>query len=74
VISSVFASANRLVFSGSNGPANGTYYVLTSTNLALPVAAWTPVSTNSFDASGHFTVTNAVNPVLPQQFYRLFAP
>ena len=58
-----------LVFSGTNGAPNGTYYVLTSTNLALPVANWTRVSTNAFSSSGTFSVTNAINPAVGQQFY-----
>jgi hypothetical protein len=39
--------------SGTGGVANGVYYILGSTNLET----WTPVSTNSFDASGDFNVT-----------------
>ena len=60
----------RLVFSGTGGSNNGTFYVVASTNLAAPINAWLPVSTNQFDAGGNFAVTNgpATNA---QYFYRL---
>jgi predicted alpha/beta hydrolase len=50
------------------------YYVLTSTNLAAPLAGWIRASTNSFDANGKFMVTNAVSTGVPRQFYRLLVP
>jgi len=73
-ISAVAKTASGLVFSGSNGPANGTYYVLTATNIALPLASWTRASTNFFDANGNFTITNAINAGVPDQFYQLLVP
>jgi hypothetical protein len=60
-----------LVFSGSNGVANGTYYVLTATNLTLPPANWTRVATNVFSGTGTFSVTNAINPAVGREFYRI---
>lgn len=68
------ARANGLVFSGSGGTPNASYYVLTTTNLALPLRNWTPLLTKQFDASGNFTVTNALAPCSRQQFYRLVVP
>lgn len=44
----------NLNVSGTGGSANATYYVLGSTNLALPMAQWTVLSTNQFDGSGNF--------------------
>jgi autotransporter-associated beta strand protein len=69
VIVSPTVSSSNLVFSGSGGTANGTYYVQVSTNLLSP--NWISVATNSFDASGNFSVTNAVNANTPQKFYRI---
>jgi hypothetical protein len=69
VIGSTTISAGNLVLGGTGGTANGTYYVLTATNLTSPI--WIPVSTNTFDASGNFSVTNAINANDPQQFYRI---
>ena len=62
-------SGGNLVFSGMGGTANGTYYVLTSSNLLSGV--WTRAATNSFDASGNFSVTNAISSNNPQLFYRV---
>jgi formylglycine-generating enzyme required for sulfatase activity len=66
-------SGTNLVFGGSNGQSGGTYYVLTSTNLPLPLSQWTSVATNVLSASGNFTltVTNTFTPGTPQRFYML---
>jgi hypothetical protein len=62
----------NVVFGGSGGTSNGAYFVLSSTNVALPLENWTMLGgTNLFDASGHFVFTNAVNPALPAQFFAL---
>jgi hypothetical protein len=71
VIDSTEVLGGDLIFTGTGGTTNGTYYVLTSTNVATPLANWTPVITNTFDASGNFSVTNAVNSNSLQQFYLL---
>ena len=66
-------SGTNVIFNGTNGLAGGTYYVLTSTNLALPFNQWLLVSTNVLGAGGNFTftATNALTPNVPQQFYIL---
>jgi Alpha galactosidase C-terminal beta sandwich domain len=71
VISSVTVSGGSLVFTGTNGIANGSYTVLVSTNIATASANWTALMTNSFDASGSFHVTNIVSSGNLQQFYRI---
>ena len=68
---SITASGNNFVFSGGSGVPNWTYYVLASTNLALPLPNWTTVSTNSFDSGGRFNFTTAASPGIPQTFYLL---
>ena len=60
-INSIVRSGGNLILSGTNGPANGTYTVLTSTNAALHLNLWTPVSTNTFSPTGAFSVTNAIS-------------
>lgn len=62
------------ILSGSGGVTNGTYYVLTSTNVALPLNEWTITATNPFDASGNFIFTNTPAPGAPQLFYLLQLP
>jgi hypothetical protein len=71
VIGSVAMSGGNLVFSGVGGVPAGTFYVLTSTNLQLPLANWTLTTTGQFDGAGDFSVTNLVNQDSPQQFYLL---
>ena len=63
-----------LVMSGSGGPANGNYYVLGSTNLAVSLNLWTRIMTNQFDAGGNFNFTNAINPNASRQFFLLQLP
>jgi hypothetical protein len=64
-------SEGNFIFSGTNGVPNWTYYVLTSTNLALPVSQWTAIATNTFDGNGYFNFTNAANSNGQQGFYLL---
>ena len=74
----VFGNINlvgtNLVFTGTGGPTNENYFELATTNVSLPVASWTRLATNKFSATGAFSFTNAVNPALPQTFYRLQLP
>lgn len=62
------------IISGTGGLPGGSYYVLTSTNVALPAGNWTRLATNLFDATGSFNLTNTVVPNVPQQFYLLQLP
>lgn len=70
VIRNITLSGGNVVVSGTNGAASGTCYLLSSTNLATPLANWVRVSTNSFDSSGNFNITNAVGGAR-QKFYIL---
>lgn len=74
VIASTRISGGNLIFSGSNGTADGNYYVLTSTNLTTPIAGWTPIVTNVYDANGNFSVTNALQYNNSDQFYIIKQP
>jgi autotransporter-associated beta strand protein len=67
-------SGGSLALSGSGGPANGIYYVLTSTNIATPLTNWTRLLTNQFDAGGNFNFTNAPDASLTHSFYLLQIP
>jgi PKD repeat protein len=72
-IASFSVSATNVVLNGINGQSGGTYYLLTSTNLILPLSQWMPVATNVLSASGNFTIAaaNAVSGNAPQRFYIL---
>jgi hypothetical protein len=71
VITNVKTSGNSLILSGTNGVADAGYYVLASTNVAIPLTNWTVIGTNTFDGSGNFNITNSVNPGVPKRFYLL---
>lgn len=72
-ITSLSLSGTQLIMNGFNGASGEQYYLLTSTNLALPLAQWTPIATNTFGGNS-FSVTNAVNAAAPQNFYILKVP
>jgi len=67
----VAATGTNLVLRGSGGLPRGNYYVLSSTNLALPLSVWRNLATNQFDASGNFSLTNVIGSNSRQTFYRL---
>jgi hypothetical protein len=61
-----------LVLSGINGTPNGTYYLLGSTNLALPPGIrWSIVSTNAFNANGNFNLSLPVSKATGAEFYAI---
>jgi hypothetical protein len=68
---SVTRSGDNLVLSSSGGTPLATFYVLSSTNVALPMEQWRRASTNSFDASGGFQINLAISYGIPQEFFRL---
>lgn len=71
IISSV-VSGNTVTLSGSGGVAGGTYYVLEATNVTQPLATWTRIATNTFDAGGNFSWVGTPNvPPLPAAFFRI---
>jgi Tfp pilus assembly protein PilX len=70
--SRISVTGTTLNFTATNGPANGLFVLLQSANVTTPRALWTPVLTNSFDASGNVTLsTNVINPSNPREFYIL---
>lgn len=73
VLTGVNLTGTNVLLNAANGQWNGAYVALTTTNLAQPMAQWTPLTTNLLDGSGNFTVNTLipVNPAAPQRFYRL---
>jgi PKD repeat protein len=65
-----------LVLQGTGGPTNGgySYWLRSSTNLALPLNNWSIVATNAFDFYGSFSNKIPVTPGLLQQFYTIQMP
>jgi autotransporter-associated beta strand protein len=64
-------SGGNLILTGSGGPANGTYDIITTTNLAIPFSAWTTNVSGSFSASGTFSNAIPVSTSVPMQYFRL---
>jgi PKD repeat protein len=64
----------QLVLSGTNCPPNAQYRILTSTNLALPTAGWTPLVTNifNFDTTWSFNYSNSA--AQKTGFFQLVSP
>jgi len=62
------------VLSGIGGTINGVYYVLSTTDLTLPLTNWTFIATNQFDGLGDFIFTNTMQTNALQQFYILKLP
>ena len=56
------------------GPANGSYRLWASTDLSLPFASWTLLTSASFDSNGNFSYTDAGAATNPSRFYQLSVP
>jgi autotransporter-associated beta strand protein len=69
----VTRAGNSLVFAGSNGVPGWNYYLLSATNLSVPLSNWTRLATNVFDGSGAFMITNGPG-TNAQRFYLLQLP
>lgn len=69
-------SGGNLILDGSGGVAlaGKSYTVLSSTNLLVPMAQWTPVTTNTFDVSGNFTNAVPLNSTNEALFFRIAIP
>jgi hypothetical protein len=71
VITNMTLSGTNFILQVTNGTSGATNYILSSTNLAMPLANWARMKTNTVGASGAYMFTNAVNPNLPQRFFRV---
>ena len=74
VITTTAMVSTNFIFTGIGGIATSNYYVLTSTNIALPKTSWTRLNTNFFDSSGRFAFTNVVVTTNCNRFYLLQVP
>jgi len=63
--------STNFILRGTGGLATSNYFLLASTNLALPLTNWTPILTNYFDSNGAFSNTIPMNPTVPSTFYRI---
>jgi hypothetical protein len=67
-------TAGNLNIAGSGGTPNGTFSVMTNSDLTVPVANWTQATTGTFDASGNFSISLPVSTSNPQLFYLIKTP
>ena len=57
----------------ASGLARSSCRLLTATNLALPLAQWSAVTTNTFDGGGGVIFTDAATPEAALRFYAIAA-
>ena len=73
ILGSPVLSAGSLTFSGTGGIPDAQYRILTSTDVALPLANWTPVAINRFAADGSYSYTQS-SLTNVASFFRLVTP
>lgn len=74
-ISNAKASGGHFVITGTSPDVGESYHVLSTTNLALPMASWTPVATGIFaPVAPSFSNSIPTSPGDPQRFYRVVEP
>ena len=73
-IANVGVSGPNLVLSGSGGLAGATYYVVSTNNVAAPLANWPRIATNTFAADGKFTNSLPFSLATPQSFFSIRVP
>ena len=73
VITRITVAGSQVTLAGTNGIAANNYVVLGSTNVAIPLSQWLPLSTNFPNNTGPFTfvVSNAAGPSFPRRFFAL---
>jgi hypothetical protein len=74
VFTAIGQLGTNVVAQGTNGVPGGSYHVLATTNLALPLTNWTSVASNLFDSGGNFAFTNGIVLGRRCEFYLLQLP
>jgi autotransporter-associated beta strand protein len=74
VITGLRYTGTNLILQASNGAPGATAYILTATNLALPVSGWASVATNTFDLSGALTLTAPIDANSRRSLFRVAMP
>ena len=71
----ISASHGKIIASGTySGSSGGTYHVMASTNLLVPLANWLVLTNGSFGSNGNFSFTNAISSTNARLFYLLRMP
>jgi len=74
IFNTASANGGAVIFGGSNNVPFATGYLLTSTNLQIPVSQWQCIATNWCDANGNLMFTNNLDTNAGQRFYILKLP
>jgi autotransporter-associated beta strand protein len=74
VVNSPVISDGNLILTGSGGSPGGSYTLLTSTNLTIPIADWTTNTTGTFGVGGAFSNAIPVGNTRIGQFFLLLIP
>lgn len=74
VTTSANISGPSFILQGTGGLAGATYRLLASTNVALPLASWTRIATNTFSVTGTYSNAVSLTPVVPQRFFAVEVP
>jgi T5SS/PEP-CTERM-associated repeat protein len=73
-ITNLTKTGTNLIFNVTGGAASGSWHLLTSTNVALPLANWITNRSGAFDGSGNANFTNGINATEPQRYFRIKTP
>lgn len=73
-INGISQSGTNLIFSVTGGLAGGSWDLLTSTDVASPVASWTTNISGIFDEFGNVNFTNAIDLTEPQRYFLINSP
>ena len=64
----------NFVAQGIGGAAGYTFTLVSSTNLAMPLATWSVSAIGTFDTDGRFAFTNSITFTEPQKFFAIRVP
>ena len=56
------------------GPSGASFRLLAATNVSLPIASWTSLTTSAFDTNGQFSFTDQGATTVNARFYRVSTP
>lgn len=63
-----------MILTGTGGPPNTAFAVLTSTKVVLPLSNWVSLITNQYGPGGGFLFTNGLNLGSPQRYFEIRTP
>lgn len=74
VIGRISVGPDVLVLSGGNGPPWVPFYVLGSSNVSMPLSNWNTTGVGSFNGSGDFSWSSALDATADRRFFMLRLP